>query len=290
MALLQLIKNLSQFTQTEQNICKYLLEYPEKIPKLSSRELGSLTYSSAASVIRLCKKLGFSSFLDFKMQFSLELKSNPEVDMIQKIEISDHENIVSMIQKVHSIQLKALEETKKRLSLEQMSRICEMLYAAQYIDFYGYDSNIHIAKYACSQFFHSGKIANTYSATNVQSLNALVKNKNHLTVIISHTGENYRLIEIAKMLKASNYPFIVISSDIKSTLSLLATESLCAVTTENTEEFWSSMFFSSAKYLLDIMFGLTFSHNYKDNIKLNQTYDKKTHKLWAPPDRFEKKK
>ena len=46
------------------------------------------------------------------------------------------------------------------------------------------------------------------------------------------------------------------------------------VNREKVEEFWSSTFFASGKYLLDILYGMEFSRRYEENIALNSRYEK----------------
>lgn len=281
MGLLKEINQMQEITEREQVIRTYILKHPEKISGMSSRELGEVTYSSAAAVVRFCKKLGYKGYPDFKLQFLTELKSMDAEQYEKLLQISSQENMVSIVQKVSEVQKRAYEMTKKELSLEQLARIGEMLYEAESVDFYAYDTNVYLAQYGCSQLLHCGKIANTYVATNVQELHALVPKKKHVAIVISHTGENSRLVEIVKTLKKNQTKTIVITSDKRRTLFRMADEALYAAGAENVDEFWTAMFFSSVKYLLDIMFGMEFSHHYQECMKLNQSYEKVGKKIWA---------
>ena len=56
MSLIQDMKKHKNLTEREQDIRKYILEHPEKIEEMSSRELGHATFASAASVTRFCQK------------------------------------------------------------------------------------------------------------------------------------------------------------------------------------------------------------------------------------------
>lgn len=125
-------------------------------------------------------------------------------------------------------------------------------------------------------------MAYTHIATNVQQLHALIPKERHLAIVISHTGENSRLGEIIRTLKRKKTKVIVISSYKNRTLSGMGDEFLYAAGSEGMEEFWTAMFFSAVKYLLDIMFGLEFSAGYEENMKLNEEYEKiGMEKLWS---------
>ena len=75
MSIIQIIKEQMNMTERERDICRYILENPEKIEEMSSRELGHATFTSAASVTRFCQKIGVKGFPEFKMQFVRELRT-----------------------------------------------------------------------------------------------------------------------------------------------------------------------------------------------------------------------
>ncbi len=58
MSLIQQLKQAQDFTEREKDIARFVLEHPETIENMSSRELGHQTFTSAASVTRFCQKLG----------------------------------------------------------------------------------------------------------------------------------------------------------------------------------------------------------------------------------------
>lgn len=282
MILINEMKQIKGLTEREQDICKYILQYPEKISIMSSRDLGYATFTSAATVTRFCKKIGCKGYPDFKIRFLSEIKLPSSEESEELLEISERDSIISIIKKVEKIQNKAIKQTKQEVSIEQIMRIGEMLYKIEYIDFYVYDINVHLAEYGCSQFFHCGKIANTYTATNIQQLLALMKKENHISIIISHTGENSRLIEIAKSLKRNKTKTIVITPDKNRTLSEIGDEVIYAASEKNLYEFSTVIFSSSVKYILDILFCMIFVKQYKENMNLNKKYEKiGRDKLWA---------
>ena len=50
MGLIQQMKKQENMTERERDICNYMLEHPERVETISSRELGHATFTSAASV------------------------------------------------------------------------------------------------------------------------------------------------------------------------------------------------------------------------------------------------
>jgi len=99
MGLIQQMKKQENMTERERDICNYILEHPELVETISSRELGHATFTSAASVTRLCQKLGVKGFPEFKMQFVREVQNGQMEERQEKVTISERENVVTIVRK-----------------------------------------------------------------------------------------------------------------------------------------------------------------------------------------------
>lgn len=249
---------------------------------MSTRELGTAIFTSAVSITRFWQKLGCEGYQEFKLRFLSELRYSTQ-ESAETLIMSPKDNIAAIMGKIYESQKKVLEETRQEISLEQMVRGGKMLYAAEYIDFYVYDVNVALAQYACNQFFYCGKVVNVYVATNTQEFMALMGKEKHLAIIVSRTGENSRLIEIAGQLRRGKVPTIVITVDRQRTMAKLGDEVLLGATEKNIEELGTVMFSSSVKYILDVMFCMMFSEGYEENMKRNEKYEKisRDKKIWS---------
>lgn len=282
MALLDILRQPQGLTEREHDICRYLLEHPEQIEHLSARELGAATFTSAASVTRFCQKVGFRGYPDFKLRFVSELQEARTQQTPGALLMDQRENAVSLVRKVTQATRRAVDETNRELSLEQLIRVSQLICQAGHVDFYAYDTAACLAEYACNQFYFAGKRAQVYDALNTQGLNSLLPAKGHVAIILSHTGEDARLVALARMLRRQGTPVIAIANSSDRTLAKCADEFLCAMTSHKTEEFRVSMFASSAKYLLDLLFSLVFSQNYDENMRRNAQYERFGRKhLWS---------
>lgn len=284
MGLISDLKKGKNFTEREENIRDYILNNPEKIKNMSTKQLGEATFSSAASISRFCKKMNCNSYSDFKIRFFGELKLTDPDPTEGKLAISQQETAVSAISKITQISRRALDQTKKDINLEQMARLGKWLNEAEYIDFYAYDLNVYLAQYGCNNLFYCNKIAHVYSATNLQELHALRHHDKHLSILISHTGRNARLVEVLRTLKRTKSRIILITTPRDSIMAREAGEVLYAYGEDDNPlyEFSSVMFSTSVKYLLDILFCMAFSGEYQKNYQLHQEYDEAgARQLWS---------
>ena len=273
MGLLAKLKKQEDFNDKEKSISNFILDINEKIADMSSRDVGTYTYTSSSSIVRFCQKLGCKGYSDFKVKFLSEIKIFNLSEYNEDTSLNQKDNGLSILNKISTTQKQVIDETKSEFSIDHFIKITNYILKAEYIDFFAYDLNLHLAEYACNQFFHCGKISNVYPASNTQQLLALSAKDNHLGIFISRGGENIKLIETAKALKGSKVKTIVITSNKQSTLAKICDEFIYAVYADKIEDLGTIMFSTSVKYIIDSLFSMIFVNHYDESVNLNKTYD-----------------
>lgn len=59
------LRTAAVLTENDRAIIGYVLDHPEQIASLSTRDLAGLTHTSPSAVSRCCSRLGFPSFSVF---------------------------------------------------------------------------------------------------------------------------------------------------------------------------------------------------------------------------------
>lgn len=104
------LKEMNKLTSTQQGIVDYILTYPEEIEKISSYQLAELTYTSPATVVRICQKLGFSGYSEFKIKYLQEVNQTPMMDQINRINpITSEDSLYSIVNKVAALEFTPIE-------------------------------------------------------------------------------------------------------------------------------------------------------------------------------------
>nr|WIW72913.1 MurR/RpiR family transcriptional regulator [Aerococcus tenax] len=65
-------ENYNTLNENELHIAKYIFKHSDEIVSMKVKELADKTYTSKSSIIRFVQKLGFSGFIEFKTQLSIE--------------------------------------------------------------------------------------------------------------------------------------------------------------------------------------------------------------------------
>ncbi|UXN57668.1 MurR/RpiR family transcriptional regulator [Phyllobacterium zundukense] len=111
-------------------ITKYILENPEKVLHHSVAELGEFAGSGEASIVRLCRLIGFSGYRDFKLALAAEI-GRPGLPSAVR------ENADSAAQKLHDTMVQNLAIAHGNSDREALKKVAAALAASRRIDLYG---------------------------------------------------------------------------------------------------------------------------------------------------------
>ena len=283
------LKQMNKLTLTEQVIVDYILTHPEELEKISSRQLAELTYTSPATVVRICQKLGFSGYSEFKIKYLQEVNQTPRMDQINRTNpITSEDSLHRIVNKVAALEITAIEQTKKGIDLDQLNRVSELLNQATCIDFYAFDNNLHLAKNACSHFLYAGKQAVIHDSSNAQFMQAFASVEGHVAIIISRTGENPMLYRIANVLRERKIPLLVLTESRHSSLAKISTEHLYLYNVHRFTDMGTILFQTSVQYLFDLLFAILFSRNFENSVKQNEMYEEinEYHQFYKDPQKL----
>lgn len=282
MRLLKALAENERFSCTEQNIVDYILAHQGEIARLTTRELAERTYTSPAAVFRLCQKLGTEGYNDFKLKLTSELsRTSSSSCPCMRRPITDKDSPRDILQKMASLQIEAIEETKNEIDVLQVQRIARAMQRAKSIDFYAYDQNFALAQTAVYNLLQVKCNAVCHNALNSQISAALIADKSHIAILISRTGVNLRLIRTAKILKSRGVPTVLISTNRETELAALADDFLYVANTIEYLDFGGSIFSVGVRYYMDVLFGLILADRFAET---EDFYTEFEHYLGATTD------
>lgn len=266
------------FTHSEKEISRYILNCGEDVLKMSIHQLAKKTYTSPATIVRLCKKLGLDGYNDFKIQYSAELQydyhKSDRIDVNYPFQKEDNHQMI--IHKLSSMYQEVIDNTIQLISLENLDQIIELLYQSNEIDIYGSGNSLLAAMSFQHKMMRIGKNVNLKVLHGEQIFMTYNSNQNKVAMIISYSGETSELIKIASILKEKKTPMIVLTSIGDNRLSHYATYLLNIESREKIftkiAPFASSL---SMEYLLNIIYSCIFQKDYDENMRYKVSYDKK---------------
>ena len=271
----------------KESVLAKLNEKKEEIARQSTREISKRLYCSPSSIIRLCQKLGFTGFEEFKEMYVEELHylNSNFSDINPSIPFMTEDNIQTISNKMCSLYHEIIDDTHSLLDHDMLRKSLNLLKNNKNIYIISSGSQNDLALTFRDKMARIGKHVNIYQHIDEPYYEACYLNKGDACfILISYTGETQNCIRMANKLNERNIDFITITSFGTNTLSSL---SRCVLHVSTREKIRNNLgTFSmnlSTLYLLDLLYSMYFSLNYKENkkkkIKIADEYENFTSSL-----------
>lgn len=195
---------------SEKKVAKCVLADPVGVVHSSITELAEKAGTSEPTVIRFCRKLGMSGYMDLRLNLARNLPSAQYI--FENIEPSD--TLASIAAKVLNAHREALSSALNKLNLDDLHAAVTALKHARRIEFYGMGGSAIVARDAHHKFFRLGIPCAAVDDSHMQVMSAALLGPEDVVVVISHTGSTIDLIDSAKIAKKSGAQVIgIISSE-----------------------------------------------------------------------------
>jgi DNA-binding MurR/RpiR family transcriptional regulator len=274
MSILEQLKEIEHFSESEKQIIHYLLNAPETILDFSVKDLAKVCYTSPSTVTRLANKLNNNKgFTHFKATFFSEITNANHLGD-EHIDITSNETAYSIMNKVAALEYDAIEKTKQSMNYEVLSKISYLLNSSKQIEFFGFDNNIHLVTSSLHRMMSLGKQVIIHESTNAQFYQALTSTKDSVALVISRTGENRKLVELMSILKERKVPVIALTTNRNSSVGKTCDYYIEILNDQNLEIVGNILFDTSLQYVLNVICGILLAKNYKSNHEILNSYSK----------------
>lgn len=221
MNVFQYIKqNFDSFTESEKLIAEYLLNNKKSIIGMSAKEIGDATNTSAPTVVRFSKKIGFDSLNEMKLQLSVNLQSDDSEDFEYLHSNLSTTNIIKGVKiSIDSI----MNQTIGVLKEEELEKAIEVLNKANNI----YIFSVGVSGLVGMDFYYKlsriNKRCIAHNDTHLQLTSSALMEKGDVAVAISYSGETKEVLKCVENAKMEGVKVISITkASIDNTLADLS--------------------------------------------------------------------
>lgn len=201
----------NQASTTEKSIIEYILEHPKETAHMTVYKLAEKSFSSPASIIRMCKKIGFDGFKSFTKALIYELAMREHSQIEEKSEITKSDSVEDIVEKVTYKNIISLEDTKKIIDFDVLKKTIHILTKCKNICIYGIGSSHIVAKDAQQKFMRLNRYCTVSEDWHLQLLTARNMSSQDVGIIISYSGQTGEMIECAKAMKENGVKIISIT-------------------------------------------------------------------------------
>ncbi len=203
-------KQYNELTRSEQKIADLLLKNPSAIlscPNLT--DLAKMADSSNAAMVRLCKKIGYSGFSEFKFAMNRQLLSHG-VDIASSEEVN--EKNPTSIHRILSTYINHLQLISNYVTEEDLQKAAGFICNARYITIWGINRTAQSARQLYQRLGRLGIFSKFTDDTITMTDDANLLRKQDLCILFSVRGCGTPMYEeLLHDLNANGCPIILIT-------------------------------------------------------------------------------
>lgn len=263
-------------TPTERSVIDYLLREPEKAMELSVHELADATFSSSSTIVRLCRKLGFEGYRDFRRAVIYEAARLRHNKTEELREITRMDSMQQIVDKVTHMNVVSLQDTRNLLDIPTLERCAELLCTSETISLFGIGSSLCVARDVYLKFLRLNKPCILNDDWHSQLLQARNMSPRDLGMVISYSGRTVELVECMKAMRENGAPIIAITRLADSPIASLSDYNLYVAANESTFRTGAMSSRISQLNVIDILYTAFANRTYEQSlVQLSRTHIQK---------------
>lgn len=220
-------------SHAEKEIAKILMEKPEVLCESTLAELSRETGTSDATIVRFCRKLGYSGFTEMKKAFQEVVEKNNSI--IDMENVYEEDSVLENLQKVYESNMKTLSDTIHLAKAAEYEQAAQLLTGAKSIHFFaGGGDAVAICKLFYFKFSRLGVRSSAHEDEVMQMVEAGNMEAGDVVLVISYEGRARTVYNAAKAAKENGASIICITKMSKSPLARLADICLSIATNDVT--------------------------------------------------------
>lgn len=267
---LELVLQGTGLSPAESGVNNYVLSHVDDLMHMTIRSLAEACYTTPTTVIRYCRKIGYSGFEEFKIRIRQDLSRYD----FESYSIRRAEKPVEVINKLRVMHADVISKTVDLISISQLEAIVRRIREASVVDIIAFDVNAALADYASQYFFQVGKICNVYEDINQQLMLAMyARPQDHVIFILSRSGLSPRVLKTCRQLKANRQYAVAVTGQPGDELNCYCAHVLHALFKDDFREMGDLTFFTSAKFLFDCLINLYCTANYDEVLEKEKRYN-----------------
>ncbi len=203
-----------ELSRAELRAARVLADQPDTAVNLTITELAELANVGEATVSRLCRKLGFTSYHALKIAIATQLAA-PATRPSTKVGASPRRAAASQAGVL-------IEETAQLIDQKTLDRAVEAIAEARRTDIYGLGSSGLSAQDARARLAYLGINCNAPTDHHFQKMAVASLDAGDVLLVISANGSTRELIPLAQSARRAGVTVIVLTGAARSPLGKLA--------------------------------------------------------------------
>lgn len=231
-ATIRLKEYKKEASPTEMIVIDYILRHPEETSRLTIYKLAEKTFSSPSTIIRLCKKTGYSGYKDFSKDLIYEQAVRTNFKEKNLSDLTRTDEVEDIVKKITHKNILSLEETEKLLDVESIQAAVDVMIESDKLAVFGIGASLLVAKDAQLKFTRINKMTFVSEDWHTQLLMAKNMTEKDVALVISYSGQTEEMLTCARAAKDNGASVISITKTGDSPINKLANHALYVAPSE----------------------------------------------------------
>lgn len=218
--LISLKSQLTSLARTDRVIAQSIVDDPAHFVQVSVKSFANHIGTSDATVIRFCKKMGFSGYQALKEKLKSDLltpQRSHQTVLTSNIYIDD--SVEDTANKLCGIISQSIHETKIALDLKVIENIVKRILSCQRVFFIGLGGSGMSALEASLKFNRIGIDANGFNEKHAMFYKLQHTTSKDIVIALSHSGKTEDILNAQLTAKECGAYTIVITNNLTSPLA-----------------------------------------------------------------------
>ena len=267
MTIRQQIESQQTFTEAEKGVTSYILERPQDVLDMSIRDLAQTTFASAPTVLRVCRKLGYDGFNEFKKALLIELENEKHfssaIDASRPFRKSETPNRI--VGALGSLYKESVESTAALLKLPDVSKVADDMFRANRLFLYAAGDTLITCRLFANKLLKLN-IHPIFATENSQEMEETYNlRQDDYALFVSYKGIYHHFVSCAAILKRRKIKTGLITCNTESPLVPLCTTTLLIPNTEQVSKIATFHSQISIEFVLNVLYSLIYEKDYEQH-------------------------
>lgn len=269
--------NVGSYPPSMRRVAEAILRHPPVVLENTITELAGMCSTSETSVVRFCRTLGFSGFVQFKLQMAAELAKESvqsRLDTGHGADISPSDTLSDMVAKVANSEILGIQETTANLDIDALQRVVTALERSSRIVLYGVGASNAGAQDLTQKMLRIGRVAMGFHDAHDAVVSAALLKSKDVAIAFSHGGRSREAVEMLRQARRAGAFTIAITNVSDSPITEQADEVLRTAVRETVFRSGAMASRIAQLAIVDYIFVGVARGDYEQTVKaLKNTYD-----------------
>lgn len=278
-AVIDALKRIQGFTNAEQELARYILDHVDDVAQMNIGDLSGATYTSTATIVRLCRKLGVNGYRDFRIALAREVEAahasaldvNPDFPFIEG---SDTQQIIRSIANLTRQSVDACASTIDRHDVRTAARLIR---GARRVALYGVGDSYVSAEAFANLLLKIGVVSYSGNFNGDSVVATQILGPADVAVIITYSGGlvDKFAYEIS-LLRSKGCKSIVVTANAAIRERIAGLECLLLLPDGETTRGSVATYYSQSciRFALNCVYGECFAQGWEESMRLRESFSR----------------